>query len=69
MKISKNDYTRKCVDHTTFGGYVNNFDYNGYNSMTDVAEHIVSDWDFDRRCMWNVETRELAKKNKSVKKK
>lgn len=70
MKSSKNDYVPRCADHTTFGGYINNFDYEGYyNSMSNVAKQIVNDWNFDRQCIRNAEIREFVKKNKSVKKK
>ena len=34
-------------DHSTFGGVIYNYDFDGYVSMSDMAERIISDWKFD----------------------
>ena len=37
-------------DHSTFGGEIYNYDFEGYVSMSDMAERIISDWKFDEKC-------------------
>ena len=37
-------------DHSTFGGYVYDYDFNGYTSMNDIAARIESDLRFDKQC-------------------
>ena len=34
-------------DYSTFGGVIYNYDFDGYVSMRDMAERIISDWKFD----------------------
>ena len=34
-------------DPRTFGGIIKEYDFEGYTSMTDVADRIFSDWRFD----------------------
>ena len=34
-------------DYSTFGGVIYNYDFDGYVSMTSMAERIISDWKFD----------------------
>ena len=46
------------VDHSTFGGYVYDYAFNGYTSMKDIADRIESDLRFDKQCRKN---RELKK--------
>lgn len=52
-------------NHSTFGSIIYNHDFNGYVSMSDMAERIVSDWKFDKKCRKNAENRD---KNKNCKK-
>ena len=42
-------------DHSTCGSVIYNYDFDGYVSMTSMAERIISDWRFDNRCNKNVE--------------
>ena len=51
------------VDHSTCGGKICNYDFDGYVSMADMAERIISDWKFDERC------RKLATNRKGVNRK
>ena len=44
-------------DYSTFGGVIYNYDFDGYVSMRDMAERIISDWKFDEDC------RKLANNN------
>lgn len=37
-------------DPTTFGGYIYNYDYNEYVSMSDIAGRILADMKFDKKC-------------------
>ena len=52
-------------DHTTCGNKIYNYDFDGYVSMTSMAERIISDWKYDERCKKNAENRD---KNKTCKK-
>lgn len=45
------------VDHTTFGGIINSFDFDGHCSMRDIADKIMSDLRFDEQCHKNIESR------------
>ena len=45
-------------DYSTFGGVIYNYDFDGYVSMRDMAERIISDWKFDERCRKNVLNRD-----------
>ena len=51
-------------DHSTFGGVIYNHDFDGYVSMRDMAERIISDWKFDERCRKNVLNRDRNKDHK-----
>lgn len=44
-------------DTSTCGSVIYNYDFDGYVSMTSMAERIISDWKFDEKC------RKLAKNN------
>ena len=44
-------------EHTTCSSRIYNYDFDGYVSMADMAERIISDWKFDEKC------RKLAKNN------
>lgn len=55
--MTKNNYKINNVDHTTFGGNITLFDFEGYNSLTMIADKIVSDWRFDANCKRNIEAK------------
>ena len=42
-------------DHSTCGSVIYNYDFDGYVSITDMAERIISDWKFDEECKKNRE--------------
>ena len=44
-------------DYSICGGVIYNYDFDGYVSMTSMAERIISDWKFDEKC------RKLANNN------
>ena len=44
-------------DRSTCGSKIYNYDFDGYVSMTTMAERIISDWKFDEDC------RKLANNN------
>lgn len=57
-----NDFYRNRIgtyktDPTTFGGVIYNYDFDGYNSLSDIASRIVSDWKFDKRMKSNISQR------------
>lgn len=52
---TRNYYTpSNYADHSTFGGSVYNYDFEGYTSMSEIATRIVSDKKFDKQCRVNV---------------
>ena len=53
---TKNYYsTPSKPDRSTFGGNVYNYDFDGYNSISDITSRIISDWRFDEKCRKNGE--------------
>ena len=52
-------------DHSTCGSVIYNYDFDGYVSMSTMAERIISDWKFDDDCKKNAENRD---RNKNYKK-
>ena len=47
--MARNYYTTGNYkpDHSTCGSNIYNYDFDGYISMADMAERIISDWKFD----------------------
>ena len=47
--MTRNYYTTGSYkpDHSTCGSQIYNYDFDGYVSMADMAERIISDWKFD----------------------
>lgn len=66
MTNNRNYYTTSSnyTDHTRFGGNIYNYDYEGYNSMSDIASRIISDWKFDEKCRKSAENRDRARNYK-----
>ena len=52
-------------DHSTCSSVIYNYDFDGYVSMTSMAERIISDWKLDEQCRKNAENRN---RNKNYKK-
>ena len=65
--MTRNYYTTGSYkgDHSTCGSVIYNYDFDGYVSMNDMAERIISDWKFDEQCRKNAENRD---RNKNYKK-
>ena len=57
--MTRNYYTtvNYRTDYSTCGSAIYNYDFDGYVSMTSMAERIISDWKFDEDC------RKLANNN------
>ena len=51
-------------DYSTCGSVIYNYDFDGYVSMADMAESIISDWKFDEDCKKNAENRDRKKNYK-----
>ena len=51
-------------DYSTCGGVIYNYDFDGYVSMTSMAERIISDWKLDEQCKKNAESRDNNKNHK-----
>ncbi len=52
------------VDHTRFGGYVYESDFNEFHSMSMIAEKIAKDFSFDKKCKENLKYREQNRNHK-----
>lgn len=52
------------LDHSTCGSVIYNYDFDGYISMTSMAERIISDWNVDEKCRKNAESRDNNKNYK-----
>ena len=65
--MTRNYYTTGSynVNHSTCGSVIYNDDFDGYVSMTSMAERIISDWKLDEQCRKNVEN---SNRNKNYKK-
>ena len=51
-------------DHSTCGSKIYNYDFDGYVSMTSMAERIISDWKFDEERRKDAESRDNNKNYK-----
>ena len=51
-------------DYSTCGSVIYNYDFDGYISMADMAERIISDWKYDEKCRKNAESRDNNKNHK-----
>lgn len=49
-------------DHSTCGSVIYNYDFDGYTSITSIAERIISDWKFDEQCRKNAENKKQKQK-------
>ena len=52
-------------DYSICGSIIYNYDFDGYVSMTSMAERITSDWKFDEKCR---KLSEIKNRNKNYKK-
>ena len=57
--MTKNYYMTENYEpnHSTFGGIVYNYDFDGYTSMSCIADRIISDRKFDEQCRKNSKNR------------
>ena len=46
------------IDHTTFGGYITLYDFEGHQTIQSMADKIAQDLRFDKRCMENLKNRQ-----------
>ncbi len=44
------------ANHSTFGGELSSFDFDGHHTMTTMAKKIMKDYAFDRQCGKNIKT-------------
>ena len=51
-------------DNSTCGSVIYNYDFDGYISMTSMAERIISDWKIDEKCRKNALNRDNNKNYK-----
>lgn len=50
------------VDHSTFGGELTPFDFDGHHTMATMTSRIIRSFSFDRRCQRNIQTKGHVKK-------
>ena len=67
--MTRNYYTTGNYkpDHSTCGRKICNYDFDGYVSMADMAERIISDWKFDEQRRKDIETGKRGNKNAKIK--
>ena len=51
------------IDHSTCGSKIYNYDFDGYVSITSMAEKIISDWKFDEECRKNIKNKQKGNTN------
>lgn len=56
--------TRNYVDHSTFGGELNLFDFEGHHTMSSMANRIATDLRFDNTCKQNALNRNRTNNKK-----
>lgn len=61
---TRNYYTCNYADHSTFGGELNSFDFEGHHTMSSMAAKIAADLRFDNMCKQNALNRDRNKNNK-----
>ena len=63
MKINNYKSANIKTNHSTFGGliYLSDFETGhhkkSYTNGSNMASRIISDWNFDKQCMINIENR------------
>ena len=64
--MTRNYYTTGNYkpDHSTCGSQIYNYDFDGYVSMSSMAERIISDWKFDKNHIINNQYKILEEKCK-----
>ena len=67
--MTRNYYTTGNYkpDHSTCGSVIYNYDFDGYVSMADMAERIISDWKFDEQRRKDIENGKRGNKNAKIK--
>ena len=67
--MTRNYYTTGNYkpDHSTCGSKIYNYDFDGYVSMADMAERIISDWKFDEQRRKDIENGKRGNKNAKIK--
>ena len=48
-------------DRSTCGSVIYNYDFDGYVSISTIAERIISDWKFDEKCRKNIINKKYAR--------
>lgn len=65
MTETRNYYTtRNYVYHSTFGGELSSFDFEGHHTMSSMAAKIAADLRFDNMCKQNALNRDRKKNYK-----
>ena len=67
--MTRNYYTTENyrTDRSTCGSKIYNYDFDGYVSITDMAERIISDWKFDEQRRKDIENGKRGNKNAKIK--
>ena len=54
------------TDHSTCSSLIYNYDFDGYVSISTIAERIISDWKFDEKCRKNIINKKYARSDNHV---
>lgn len=52
------------VDHSTYGGELNNFDFDGHHTLKSMSDRIMRDIKFDQMCKANAINRDRNREYK-----
>lgn len=55
MTGTNNRIGKYKVDHSTFGGELTPFDFDGHHTMATMTSRIVSSFAFDKKCQKNIQ--------------
>lgn len=66
--MTKNYYKTENykTDHSTCSSLIYNYDFDGYVSISTIAERIISDWKFDEQCRKNLTNRKYVRSDNNA---
>ena len=54
------------TDHSTCSSLIYNYDFDGYVSISTIAERIISDWKFDEKCRKNITNKKCVRSDNNA---
>ena len=66
-KTLENQIMYASDDHTSYYGEITLFDFEGHQTMKSMSDKIIRDWNFDRQCRKNAESRDRMRAERECK--